>query len=66
MFVIDKYVMFDWYTLVKPIMTFQLKLVMYGSLKECWDTAKNISSRHDESVGLARSHTFIFSARISC
>lgn len=25
MFMIDKYVMFDWYTFVKPIMTFQLK-----------------------------------------
>lgn len=42
MFMIDKYVMLDWYTLVKPIMTFQLKLVMYGSLKEYWDNAKNI------------------------
>lgn len=57
MFMIDKYVMFDWYTFVKPIMTFQLKSVMYGSLKECWNTAKNIS---DESVGLFRCHTFIF------
>lgn len=43
MFMIDRYVMFDWYTFVKPIMTFQLKLVMYGSLKKCWNTAKNIS-----------------------
>lgn len=60
MFMIDKYVMFDWYTFVKPIMTFQLKSVMYGSLKECWNTAKNIS---DESVGLSRCHTFIFFLR---